>query len=261
MPPRSPLLAFAVAVALGLTALVSARAQTPPADAPQPATLRFLFLDEKPGAYSLKSGDALRKISSAPYAISTPITVQPKGRLDIYQLSSVPDPVTGKNEPVKIASLTPPGRLTSALVVVTPRPPTPESPVPPPPEITYFDTSIDAFPAGGIRVINLGRAPLGTKFDHIEPFLLQPGETRIVTPVPDAKNRIVVKIAVSEGDTWKLLSNKIAFLKPGQRMTGVFVYSPSGLLHTYTSEELAEFGRPNPGHFWLTYTDTPLVTP
>jgi hypothetical protein len=237
--------------------LVSARAQTPPPVTPKPATLRFLFLDEKPGSYSLKSGNAYRQISPAPYAISTPITVQPQDRLDIYQLPAAPDPVTGKKEPLKIASITAPATLTSALVVVSPRPPTPESPIPPPPGITFFDTSIDAFPPGGVRVINLGRSPLGTQFDKIAPFLLQPGETRIVTPVPDAKNRLVVRIAVSEGEAWKLISNKIAVLKPGQRMTGVFVYSPSGMLHTYTSDELAEFGRPNPGHFWLTYTDTP----
>jgi hypothetical protein len=237
--------------------LPSTRGQTPPNEEPKPATLRFLFLDEKPGAYSLKSGQAQRQISSAPYAISAPITVVPKGRLDIYQTPSQPDPVTGKKEPVKIVSLTPPATLTSALVVVTPHAPTPESPVPPPPDITYFDTGTDKFPLGSIRVINLGRASLGTQFDKTPAFLLQPGETRIVQPNPDAKNRVVVKIAVSEGDSWKLLSNKIAVLKPGQRMTGVFVYSASGLLHTYTSEELAEFGKPKPGHFWLTYTDTP----
>ncbi len=236
--------------------VASAHAQTPPTE-PKPARLRFLFLDEKPGAYSLKSGTAQRQISPAPYAISSPITVPAKGRLDIYQLPSVPDPVTGKKEPVKIVSLTPPATLTSALVVVTPRPPAAGSTTAPAPDIAYFDTSTEAFPPGGIRVINLGRSPLGTRFDKIDPFLLQPGETRIVTPVPDAKNRIVVKIAVSEGESWKLLSNKIAVLKPGQRMTGVFVYSASGLLHTSTSEELAEFGKPNPGHFWLTYTDTP----
>jgi hypothetical protein len=255
MIPLFPSLRFLASVFCLL--IVSVRAQTPPSEEPKPANLRFLFLDEKPGSYSLKSGQAQRQISYAPYAISTPITVLPKGRLDIYQTPTLPDPVTGKKEPVKIASLTPPATLTSALVVVTPRPPTPESPVPPPPDITYFDTSIEAFPAGSIRVINLGRSPLGTKFDKVAPFLLQPGETRIVSPTPDSKNRVVVKIAVSEGDAWKLLSNKIAILKPGQRMTGVFVYSPSGLLHTYTAEELAEFGKPKPGHFWLTYTDTP----
>lgn len=243
-------------VALGLAALDSARAQSPTPEL-QPTTLRFLFLDEKPGAYSLKSGKSHRQISPAPYAISTPIDVAPQSPLDIYQLSSVPDPVTGKKEPVKIASITPPANLTSALAVVAPRRPDPGAVTPPPPEITYFDTSIEAFPAGTIRVINLGRSTLGTKFDKIEPFLLQPGEIRHVTPVPDPKNRLVVKIAVSEGENWKLLSNKIVVLKPSQRMTGVFIYSPSGLLHTYTSDELAEFGPPKPGHFWLTYTDTP----
>lgn len=242
---------------LGLAASAFAQTPTPPAEIAQPATLRFLFLDEKPGSYSLKSGQSHRQISPAPYAISTPITIAPKERLDIYQLSSVPDPITGKKEPVKLAALTPPANLTSALVVVTPRPPAPGSTVPSPPDIVYFDTSTEVFPAGTIRVINLGRAPLGTKFDKIEPFLLQPGQTRLVTPTPDSKNRTVVKIAVSEGENWKLLSNKIVVLKPSQRMTGVFVYSPSGLLHTYTSDEIAEFGKPKPGHHWLTYTDTP----
>ena len=226
-------------------------------DTPKPATLRFLFLDEKPGAYSLKTGPAFRQISSAPYAISPPITVQPKDRLEIYQTTAQPDPVTGKKELLKIATLTPPADITSALVVVTPRLPAPGTTGTPPPDIAYFNSALGAFPAGGIRVINLGRAPLGTQFDKAPAFLLQPGETRIVSPTPDSKNRVVVKIAVSEGDTWRLLSNKIAVLKPGQRMTGVFVYSSSGLLHTYTAEELAEFGQPKPGHFWLTYTDTP----
>lgn len=226
-------------------------------DAPKPATLRFLFLDENPGAYSLKIGATFRQISTAPYAISAPVTIQPRGRLDVYQRSSIPDPVTGQKEQLKLLSLTPPADITSALVVVTPKPPEPGSTTAPPPDIAYFDTNPAQFPAGRIRAINLGRAPLGTQIAKDDPFLLQPGETRIVSPTPDANNRVVVKIAVSEGENWKLLSNKIAVLKPGQRMTGVFVYSPSGLLHTYTAEELAEFGRPKPGHFWLTYTDTP----
>ena len=228
-----------------------------PEPPPKPATLRFLFLDETPGAYSLKTGTTLKQISSAPYAISPPVTIQPKGRLEIYQTPAQPDPVTGKKEPLKIATLTPPADITSALVVVTPRLPAPGTTGTPPPDIAYFNSELGAFPAGGIRVINLGRALLGTQFDKDPAFQLQPGETRIVSPTPDSKNRVVVKIAVSEGASWKLLSNKIAMLKPGQRMTGVFVYSPSGLLHTYTAEELAEFGQPKPGHFWLTYTDTP----
>jgi hypothetical protein len=237
--------------------IVSARAQTPLSEEPKPASLRFLFLDEKPGAYSLKVGASLKPISSAPYAISPPVSVPPKGRLDIYQTPAIPGPITGKKEPLKIASLTPPAHLASALVVVTPHVPAPGSTGIPAPDIAYFNTDASAFPSGGIRVINLGRAPLGTQFDKAPAFQLQPGETRIVSPTPDSKNRVAVKIAVSEGDAWKLLSNKIAILKPGQRMTGVFVYSPSGLLHTYTAEELAEFGKPKPGHFWLTYTDTP----
>lgn len=232
------------------------RAQ-PPADAPKPASFRFLFLDETPGAYSLKTGTAYRQVSSAPYAISPPLTVPPNTRLEIYQTAPQADPVTGKKEQLKIATLTPPADITSALVVVTPRPPAPGTTGTPAPDISYFNTDIRAFPQGGIRVINLGHAPLGTQFDNTPAFQLQPGETRIVTPTPDSKNRVVVKIAVSEGDNWRLLSNKIAMLKPGQRMTGVFVYSQSGLLHTYTREELAEFGKPAPGHFWLTYTDTP----
>lgn len=244
------------ALFLGAILLAPARAQTPP-DAPKPAKLRFLFLDEKPGAYSLKIGATFRPISQAPYAISPPLTLAPGTRLEIYQTPAKPDPVTGKKEPLKIATLTPPAALTSALVVVTPVQPPPNSTETPRCEVAYFDADSAVFPAGSIRVLNLGHALLGTQFDNGAPFSLQPGETRIVQPAPDAKNRVVAKIAVHEGDTWRLLSNKIALLRPGQRMTGVFVYSPSGMLHTFTAEELAEFGKPKPGHFWLTYTDTP----
>lgn len=256
--PRFLTVSFFLLLATLALAAPFARAQTPPAvPAPKPATLRFLFLDETPGSYSMKSGATTRQISSTPYAISPPVVVQPGGRFEIFQTSPRPDPATGKKIQVKIASLVPPADLASALVVVRPLPPPAGETVPPPPEITYFDTSVAAFAPGSIRVINLGRAALGTQFDADAPFRLQPGQTRIVTPSPDDKNRIVVKIAVSEGDQWKLLSNKVTVLKPSQRMTGIFVYSPSGLIHTYTREELAEFGKPAPGHFWLTYSDTP----
>jgi hypothetical protein len=233
------------------------RAQTPPPEEPKPANLRFLFLDENPGAYAIKSSTGLRPISSAPYAISQPVIVQPKTRFEIYQTLPVTDPVTGKKKSIKLGVIAPPAGIVSALVVVKVISAPPDSGESPHCDLTYFDTSIEAFPAGSIRAINLGRASLGIQFDKTAALQLQPGETRIVSPTPDSKNRVVVKIAVSEGDAWKLLSNKIAILKPGQRMTGVFVYSPSGLLHTYTAEELAEFGKPKPGHFWLTYTDTP----
>jgi len=42
-----------------------------------------------------------------------------------------------------------------------------------------------------------------------------------------------------------------------RRVQPVTPSCPNGPLHTYTAEELAEFGNPKPGHFWLTYTDTP----
>jgi len=234
-----------------------ARAQTPPPDEPKPANLRFLFLDETPGGYSIKAGASFRQISSAPYAISPPVVVQPKSHYEIYQTAPLPDPVTGKKEQVKLAVIAPPPRIVSALVVVKVTPPPPDSKGPPRCDVTYFDTDVHAFPLGSVRVINLGRAPLGTQFNKDAAFQLQPGETRIVKLSPDDKNRVVAKIAVSEGNAWRLLSNKIAILGPSQRMTGVFIYSASGLLHTYTAEEIAEFGKPNPGHFWITYTDTP----
>lgn len=231
-------------------------AQTP-ADEPKPSKLRFLFLNETPGAFSLKTGADYLPISSAPYAISPPVTLQPKGRLEVFQIAPLPDPVTGKKDWIKIANITPPAGIVSALVVVSPKPPAPGSTDAPTCDVTFFDTDARAFPAGGIRMINLGRAQLGAQFDKATPIVLQPGETRITNPTPDPKNRIVARIAVHEGENWKLLSNKIVVLRPNQRLTGVFVYSSSGLLHTYTKEELAEFGKPAPGHFWLTYTDTP----
>ena len=243
-----------------LALALSARAQAPapPApDEPKPANLRFLFLDENPGAYAIKTAAGLRPISSAPYAISPPVSVAPQTHFEIYQTLPAIDPATGKKKSLKLGVIAPPAGVLSALVVVKVATPPPGSKDAPRCDLTYFDTSAEAFPPGSIRVINLGRAPLGTQFDKDAPFQLQPGETRVVKPSPDARNRVVAKIAVSEGDSWRLLSNKIVLLGPGQRMTGVFLYSPSGLLHTYTSEELAEFGKPKPGHFWISYTDSP----
>ena len=250
------LLASALCLVAASAFPVHAQAPPPPEE-PKPANLRILFLDESPGAYSIKTAAGLRQISSAPYAISAPVIVQPKSNFEIYQTLPQIDPATGKKKIIKLGVVAPPAGIVSALVVVKVVTPPPGSKNSPRCDLTYFDTAIEAFPTGSIRVINLGRAPLGTQFDKGSPFQLQPGETRIVKPSPDAKNRVVAKIAVSEGDTWKLIANKIVLLGPGQRMTGVFIYSPSGLLHTYTPEELAEFGKPKPGHFWISYTDTP----
>lgn len=240
-------------IALAFAGVVSASAQS---QSLEPSKLRFLFLDERPGAYSLKAGSVERKISSAPYAISPPITVPPGGRFEIYQTSDQLDPATGKKIQIKVASIAPPSSLTSALVVVAIRPPQPGATAVPAPDITYFDTSPASFPAGSVRVINVGRAQMGVQFNAMSAFVLQPGETRIAQPTPDAKDRVVARIAVSEGSDWRLISNKISLLRSDQRLTGVFVYSPSGRLHTYTSEELAEFGTPRPGHFWLTYSES-----
>ncbi|HEY9249655.1 MAG TPA: hypothetical protein VIO38_11005, partial [Rariglobus sp.] len=93
-----------------------------PEPPPKPATLRFLFLDETPGAYSLKIERDFKQISAAPYAISPPYVPAGLKSLDIYKTNPVPNPETGAIERIKIATLTPPANTTSALVIITPRP-------------------------------------------------------------------------------------------------------------------------------------------
>lgn len=257
MSPVSPAFRLLLAGVCLLLASVHVRGQTPSSDVPQPPQLRFLFLDETPGAYSVKTnGGAYRQISSSPYAISQPFTPSGLAPLEIYKTGTIPDPVTGQKPRVKVATVPLPTNTTASLVVLAPPSSSADQTAALNYNVRFFDNDPRSFPPKSLRILNLGHSPMAAQFGE-ERALVEPGASRILRPVTDRYHRIVGKIAVSTPPDWKLLYNKVLIIAPEERLTGVFVYSASGLRHTYTALELAEMGPPAPGHFWLSYSDTP----
>lgn len=240
--------------ALGLTTLLTARAQPP--DAPKPPSLRFLFLDETAGAYSLKTGDTFRLVSASPYTISPPYAPPTLDRLDVYKTSTQRDPKTGEFPRIKVTSFTPPANLVSALVIVTPQPSAPGSATPSGYTVELIDNSPSAFPGGTLRILNRGRVPLAARLAG-EQVVTDPGTVKIITPAADPRGRLRVLVAVQSPDQWKLIDDNVIIVKPAIRVTGVLVYSPTGLKFRLGPSILADRGDPPPGHVWLTYTDTP----
>jgi hypothetical protein len=84
---------------------------------------------------------------------------------------------------------------------------------------------------------------------------VEPGRAEVIQAEPDSKHRLIVRVAVLNGEEWGLLYDSVVMMRPGERVTGVLVYSPSGMRHTYTPAELVEFGDPPPRHQWLMYTE------
>ncbi|WP_415663368.1 hypothetical protein [Rariglobus hedericola] len=87
-----------------------------------------------------------------------------------------------------------------------------------------------------------------------------PGETSLVQPATDSRHRVLFKIAIQvqqEAGGWQLIQDSMTVIRAKERMFGILVYSPGGMKHMLTSAELAEFGPPKPGCFWLTFSDTP----
>lgn len=249
--------AFAVLVCCAgtLCGLVPASAQSGPPAPPPPAKIRFLFLDETAGYYALRIGkESYRQVSANPYEISAPYTPANLEPHELYKVSTTVDPVTRIPRRIKIGTFTPPSNTPSVLIVVTPRPPAaPDAPLDF--KIEVIDCNPADFPGGSIRIVNRGHGGVAAQFGATR-VVAQPGETKIVRPVVDARNRVFSKIAAEESTGWKLLSDSLTVVRPNERVFGIFVYSPSGMRHTRTPQELAEFGPPPPGHFWLTFSDT-----
>ncbi|HEY9249526.1 MAG TPA: hypothetical protein VIO38_10355 [Rariglobus sp.] len=252
MTLRLPL--FVVTAMLPACLWPSSHAAAP--ESPPETSLRFLFLDETPGAYSLKLAREFRVLSTSPYQIGSPVLAKPASHLELYKDGPAPDPLTGRITPVKIATVTVPDNISSSLVVLTPQATEPGSVAPPVYDIAFFNTDPAAFPARSIRILNLGRAALAAQFGDIR-AVAQPGTSQVQPLTADRRNRVFSKIAVQTPAGWKLLYDNTLIVRPETRLTGVFVYSPSGLRYSYTPDELAEYGNPPPGHFWLTYADTP----
>lgn len=224
-----------------------------PATPKPPAKLRFLFLDETAGAYAVKLGNDYRQISSTPYAIS-PVFTPPNGSpLEIYKTNPIADPA-GKITRVRIATVTPPTNTTSALIIITPRPAPADSTTGPIYNVEFIDNDPQTYPVGSMRVLNRGQALMAAQLGA-EQIVVQPGATQVVTPNTDRRHRVLIKVAAQSPEKWELLTDSIAVIRAKERVTGIFFYSPSGMRHFYTPEEIEENGPPLPGHFWLTYSD------
>ncbi len=223
---------------------------------PPKIRLRFLFLDETAGAYSIKTTDGYIPLSDTPYAISQPVTVSSKVPLQVFKEKPAQgDDKDSKPKRRKIAVVTIPGEITAALVVLTPVPS--EDPARSPPySISFIDDSPDAFPSKTIRVVNLTPSVTLATLFGTDPVLTEPGASHVVHPVIDTKNRVRTKVAIkTTPDGWEAIYDSILMLHPHERMTCVCVYSPSGMKHTYTALELAQYGNPPPRYVWLTYSD------
>lgn len=251
IPPRLRPLALCLAC---IAWIVPARAQEP--EAPKPPKLRFLFIDETPGYYSLKPGADFRQVSANPYEISAPFVPSDFKTLDIYK--TLPDAVTGRPKPVKIASVTPPADTSAALVIVTPRPPA-DAQTPAVYKTEIIDADPKTFPAGSLRIINRAPVAVAVQFGA-QNAVTAPGAMSLVQPVTDNRHRTLFKIAIQvrkDDSGWQLIEDNVTVIRPKDRMIGILVYSPSGMRHMRTDEEIAQFGEPKPGCFWLAYSDKP----
>lgn len=230
-----------------------ASAQT---EEPKPAQLRFLFLDETAGAYSLKLGKTFKRLSASPYTISPPYIPADLTSLEIYKSSTKPDPETGRPAQIRIATFTPPSNTTSALVIVTPRAVQAGSTEPPAYGVEFIDNSPSIFPGGSLRILNRGKETMAARLasGQIE---VEPGSAKIISPMADSRGRLRILIAVQGPDQWRMIDDNVAIVRPDTRLTGVLVYSPSGMKFRLGPYILAERGDPPPSHVWLTYTDTP----
>lgn len=241
-----------LSVTAGLMLLGASSVAQTPAAAPAPPRLRFLFLDETPGSYALRFEKEERVISSGPYVISAPFTPSDFKPLKITK--EFTEPGTGAPLREVVASVTPSPGDRSSLVIVTPRArASAEAPLSYAVEI--IDCGPDRFPLGSIAIINRARATVAAKFGN-EQAAVVPGQTTIVRPVTDSRHRVFSRIAAQTPAGWIPISDSVSVVRPQERVIGVFVYSPSGMRHTYTAYELAEFGPPRPGHFWLTFSDS-----
>lgn len=230
-----------------------AHAQKAGAPAPEPVRIRFVFLDESDGAYSVKLDKTWQDLGARPYAITGPVEFLPGAKLELQKI--LPAPTTGVPMRTTILSDKAPSGLTHALAVVTPTPA-----VAPDGSrnyrVRFYDVAPDKAPLRSIRILNLSPVPMAARFGDTR-VEVAPGDQKIATPVFDARNRVRSFIASQSGGDWKMMFNSFLSLRPDARMTGIVVHSASGMLHTYTPDELAVIAKPAPGCFWLSFSDTP----
>lgn len=220
-----------------------------------PIDLRFLFLEESFSRFEVTANSDQHSVSSYPYAISPPVAFSTRSGLEVYR-SGQPRDESSEPERTRVARLSPPSEKTSVLAVMAPR--RDMSGNGDPYGVIFYEDDISSFPVRSVRVINLGKTSIAVALGK-EYELLEPGDSKVIFPQPDSKNRIFARVAEWDSpahpEHWNILYDSVMMLRPGERITGVIVHSPSGLRHTYTADEIADFGEPKPGHFWLTYTD------
>ena len=246
-PPRWALGVFAL-----FLALVSCFAQeTPP---PSPAKLRFIFLDETPGEYTISIGKAkpVPLVANA-FAISAPVGIPAGEKIKIFRR-------TPKAKPIQVAKLSTRADLTSALVVLSPKtdqaPPQNGDKTP----VTFYeDTWIDdaatSFKSGQLRVINLTTTP--ARVTVAAPTqIIEPAGTLVLTPAWDDRGRVRTLVETQQSADWTAIYDSITSHRTGDRITALIIHSEKGLSFSYTDHELKTEGTPPAGDFWLTYTDS-----
>ncbi|GHC06932.1 hypothetical protein [Cerasicoccus arenae] len=218
-------------------------------------TLRFLFIDETPGAYFYEAEDGFRKISSTPYAISQSVPITSSDKLKIYKEAPIWDPQTKQHKRFRIATVSSPADQLDALVLITPRQWDLKSQYTPDYLVKYINSDDSTFPEGTVRVINLGHEQIAASMGGA-PVVLDPGANEIIQPNTDQRNRLFSRVAVKDDEQWRLIFDNITVVRPQDRMTGICVYSPSGLAYRYLEQELEELGQPGAGHYWLYYSES-----
>lgn len=208
--------------------------------------LRFLFLDESRSAYYLDAGNGPQRISASPYAISPPLEVTLGQPLAILMAEN-----SRRNAPTRqILTLRPPADIPSALVVIRPGAGGSEQYT-----ASYINNDVGERPSQSIQIFNLGQSPTAVVISD-QKALIPPAESTILNLTPDEKHRVIAKVGEKTADGWRMLYDGVISLKPGERMTAVIVYSPTGLRYSYTEQEIIENGEPRPGHFWLTFKES-----
>ncbi len=214
-----------------------------------PVQVRVLFLDESKTAYFIKEGDGYQSVSPYPYSISPAFEVSPRSPREVFkEVKFVDDSGEERSRYVEIAQIEVEGDASSVLAVVAFKGSDQY-------QVRYYSENEDEFPSGTVRVINLGQKPIAASVGG-GVFPLVPGEAKLMEPKLDHKRRFFTRVAEKDSEQWNILYDDVTILRANERMTGLVVYSPSGMRHTYTESEILEYGPPPPGHYWLSYSDS-----
>lgn len=218
--------------------------------------LCFLFLDESPGSFYLKTASGYELLSKSPYAVASPKTFRANEPIEIYKelpaSAELPSDIESETSArrIKIADFPAPDHFTAGLAVLAQSPKAGENSRF---RVRFYEAPEKNPNHGVIQLINLGYTSIAVALGD-ERVIIQPGENREVTASTDARNRLKVQVADKLDGAWKLIERRVVFLSPGERMTGVIVYSPSGMKHLYSKEELLLLnGTPPPAHAWLRF--------